>query len=137
MLLVRNCLRVVALDIVTDVVLLIGKLVVVGGIAALSYFVFSGFFTEISFWVPKLNYFWVPMIILIIVSYIVANVFFTVYEMGVDTMFLCFLEDLEMNDGSPEKPYFMSKDLREILHRKNYAPEKADEDETKYERLSG
>ena len=47
--------------------------------------------------------------------------------MAVDTLFLCFLEDLERNDGTPEKPYYMSKSLRKILgkmektaHRANY-----------------
>ena len=35
--------------------------------------------------------------------------------MAVDTLFLCFLEDLERNDGTPEKPYYMSKSLRQIL----------------------
>lgn len=29
------------------------------------------------------------------------------------------VEDLERNDGSPEKPYYMSKDLRKILGKKN------------------
>jgi hypothetical protein len=42
-------------------------------------------------------------------------VFFDVYEMAVDTLFLCFLEDIERNDGTAEKPYYMSKDLRQIL----------------------
>ena len=46
---------------------------------------------------------------------LIADIFFGVYEMAVDTLFLCFLEDIERNDGSPEKPYFMSKDLRKIL----------------------
>ncbi len=35
--------------------------------------------------------------------------FFGVYSMAVDTLFLCFLEDLERNDGTPERPYYMSK----------------------------
>ena len=38
-----------------------------------------------------------------------SSAFFGVYSMAVDTLFLCFLEDLERNDGTPEKPYFMSK----------------------------
>ena len=42
-------------------------------------------------------------------SYSIADVFFDVYEMAVDTVFLCFLEDVERNDGSEERPYFMSK----------------------------
>jgi choline transporter-like protein 2/4/5 len=41
--------------------------------------------------------------------------FFGVYAMAVDTLFLCFLEDLERNDGSMEKPYYMSKSLKKIL----------------------
>ena len=34
--------------------------------------------------------------------------------MAVDTLFLCFLEDLERNDGQ-DKPYYMSKSLKKIL----------------------
>ena len=29
------------------------------------------------------------------------------------------VEDLEMNDGSPDKPYFMSKGMMKILGKKN------------------
>ena len=32
------------------------------------------------------------------------------------------VEDEERNDGSEEKPYFMSKDLRKILGKKNQTP---------------
>jgi choline transporter-like protein 2/4/5 len=32
------------------------------------------------------------------------------------------VEDLERNDGSPEKPYYMSKELMEILGKKNRPP---------------
>ena len=66
-----------------------------------------------------LNYYFVPIIIVVVGTYFIADVFFDVYEMAVDTLFLCFLEDLERNDGSPLKPYFMSKDLRAILNVKN------------------
>ena len=52
---------------------------------------------------------------IVVGSYIIASSFFGVYAMAVDTLFLCFLEDLERNDGSPEKPYYMSKNLKTIL----------------------
>jgi len=39
--------------------------------------------------------------------------------MAVDTLFLCFLEDLERNDGSEERPYSMSISLQKILRRMN------------------
>jgi hypothetical protein len=32
------------------------------------------------------------------------------------------VEDLEMNDGTAEKPYFMSKGLMNILGKKNLKP---------------
>lgn len=33
------------------------------------------------------------------------------FQMLVDTLLLCFCEDVKVNDGSEEKPYFMSKNL--------------------------
>ena len=39
--------------------------------------------------------------------------------MAVDTTFICFLEDSEHNDGSSEKPYYMSKALLDILGKTN------------------
>lgn len=118
-LLTRNCLRVFVLDMVTDLVLLISKLVVVASVGVLAYFFFNHGITFLDNWVPNLNYSLTPVVVLVLLSYIISTVFFTVYEMGVDTIFLCFLEDLEMNDGSPGKPYFMSKGLRKILHKRN------------------
>jgi len=35
---------------------------------------------------------------------------------------VCSVEDLERNDGSAEKPYFMSKNLMKILNKKNKQP---------------
>lgn len=88
-------------------------------------------------------------------AYLIAHGFFSVYNMGVDTLFLCFceclspqyhyswscckctayftvitscfcgaVEDLERNDGSAEKPYFMSKNLMKILNKKNKQPKR-------------
>ncbi|TMS22971.1 Choline transporter-like protein 2 [Larimichthys crocea] len=54
---------------------------------------------------------------LVVGSYLIAHGFFSVYAMCVDTLFLCFCEDLERNDGSSERPYFMSPELHEILSK--------------------
>ena len=37
------------------------------------------------------------------------------------------VEDLERNDGSLEKPYYMSKELKKILGKKNKKPKKIKE----------
>ncbi|XP_024078429.1 choline transporter-like protein 4, partial [Terrapene carolina triunguis] len=112
---------VVVLDKVTDLLLLFGKLLVVGGVGVLGFFFFSGRI-EISdprFRSPSLNYYWLPILTVVVGAYLIAQGFFSVYSMCVDTLFLCFLEDLERNDGSVEKPYYMSTSLMKILNKKN------------------
>ena len=74
------------------------------------------------------------MAIIILGSYAIASTFFSVYSMAVDTIFLCFLEDLDKHglfscvidsylkiynlDGSQENPYYMNEDLMRILEIK-------------------
>jgi len=71
-------------------------------------------------------------------AYAICSCFFHVYDMAVDTTFLCFcesvsryawcgdnanrhcsVEDCELNDGSAQKPYFMSNELKSVLIKKN------------------
>eukprot|EP00092_Neocalanus_flemingeri_P022536 GFUD01024438.1.p1 GENE.GFUD01024438.1~~GFUD01024438.1.p1 ORF type:complete len:770 (+),score=149.75 GFUD01024438.1:193-2502(+) len=114
-LLMRNLVRVVVLDSVVDFLLFLGKLVIVLLTGVASYMTFSGQIPEIKDDIPSLNYFFTPIVFIVIGSYFIASAFFGVYNMAVDTLFLCFLEDLERNDGSVEKPYYMSKSLKKIL----------------------
>lgn len=37
--------------------------------------------------------------------------------MTVDTIFLCYCEDVESNDGSASKPYFMSFGLKNVMEQ--------------------
>ncbi|KAM5325495.1 choline transporter-like protein 4 isoform 2-T2 [Glossophaga mutica] len=123
MLLMRNIVRVVVLDKVTDLLLLFGKLLVVGSVGVLSFFFFTGRIPALGkdFENPHLNYYWLPIMTSIIGAYVIASGFFSVFGMCVDTLFLCFLEDLERNDGSLDRPYYMSKALLKILGKKNDA----------------
>uniref|UniRef100_A0A8C3UPL4 Choline transporter-like protein n=1 Tax=Catharus ustulatus TaxID=91951 RepID=A0A8C3UPL4_CATUS len=66
-----------------------------------------------------------PLQTVIVGSYLIAHGFFSVYGMCVDTLFLCFCEDLERNDGSPERPYYMSPELSEILLKGHLEPSKS------------
>ncbi|XP_062920880.1 choline transporter-like protein 5 isoform X1 [Mobula hypostoma] len=118
-LLMRNVVRVAVLDKVTDFLLFLGKLLIVGGVGVLAFFFFTRRITIIAEEAPSLNYYWVPLATVIFGSYLIAHGFFSVYAMCVDTLFLCFLEDLERNDGSEERPYFMSKTLMKILNKRN------------------
>uniref|UniRef100_A0AAY4BYL4 Choline transporter-like protein n=1 Tax=Denticeps clupeoides TaxID=299321 RepID=A0AAY4BYL4_9TELE len=120
-LLMRNVVRVAVLDKVTDFLLFLGKLLISGSMGVLAFFVFTHKIPVIQEEVPSLNYYWLPLLTVIFGSYLVAHGFFNVYAMCVDTLFLCFCEDLERNDGSPGKPYFMSPGLHKILGRADQA----------------
>ncbi|XP_048198190.1 choline transporter-like protein 2 isoform X1 [Perognathus longimembris pacificus] len=114
-LLMRNIIRVAVLDKVTDFLFLLGKLLIVGSVGILAFFFFTHRIRIVQDTAPPLNYYWVPILTVIVGSYLIAHGFFSVYGMCVDTLFLCFCEDLERNDGSQERPYFMSPELRDIL----------------------
>uniref|UniRef100_A0A8C6YDF7 Choline transporter-like protein n=1 Tax=Naja naja TaxID=35670 RepID=A0A8C6YDF7_NAJNA len=114
-LLMRNIIRVAVLDKVTDFLFFLGKILIVGSVGILAFFFFTQRIKLIQDTAPTLNYYWVPILTVMVGSYLIAHGFFSVYAMCVDTLFLCFCEDLERNDGTPERPYYMSSALSEIL----------------------
>ncbi|XP_045905015.1 choline transporter-like protein 5-B isoform X2 [Micropterus dolomieu] len=118
-LLMRNVLRVAVLDKVTDFLLFLGKLLISGSVGVLAFFFFARKIPAIQAEVPSLNYYWVPLLTVVLGSYMIAHGFFNVYAVCVDTLFLCFLWDLEANDGSPGRPFYMNRTLRKILNKKN------------------
>ncbi|KAH8306254.1 hypothetical protein KR018_005316 [Drosophila ironensis] len=116
-LIMRNFLRVVTLDKVTDFLFFLSKLLLTAGAGVSTYYFLANNPALI-----KLHYNAVPTTVVVIAAFLITSVFFGVYSMAVDTLFLCFLEDCERNDGSPEKPFFMSKQLMKILGKKNTLP---------------
>ncbi|XP_071769585.2 choline transporter-like protein 4 [Centroberyx gerrardi] len=117
-LVMRNVERVVLLDRVTDVVLLFCKLLVVGPVGVLSFYVFSGRIRlPDAFQAEMLNYYWVQIVIVTVGAYIIAQGFFSVYSMCVNTLSICLMEDLERNDGSLERPYYSTRNLMTLLHK--------------------
>ncbi|XP_059201272.1 choline transporter-like protein 5-A [Centropristis striata] len=114
-LLMRNMVRVAVLDRVTDFLLFLGKVVIAGGVGVIAFCFFTQKIPVIQEEVPDLNYYWVPLLTVVIGAYLIANGFFNVYAMCVDTLFLCFCDDLERHDGSSEKPFLMSPELHRIL----------------------
>uniref|UniRef100_A0A8C2DBL0 Choline transporter-like protein n=1 Tax=Cyprinus carpio TaxID=7962 RepID=A0A8C2DBL0_CYPCA len=110
-LLMRNVMRVAVLDKVTDFLLFLGKLLISGSVGEST--VSSVTYRQGNI---KTNRVWT----VIFGSYMIAHGFFNVYAMCVDTLFLCFLLDLEKNDGSVSRPYYMASSLRAILNKKNH-----------------
>lgn len=84
-LLMRNFLRAIALDKVVEFLLFLTKILVTAGMGATTYV----YFMREEF-VEKLHYVQVPVVIVMIGTWLIASVFFGVYSMAVDTLFLCF-----------------------------------------------
>uniref|UniRef100_A0A3Q3JWV0 Choline transporter-like protein n=1 Tax=Monopterus albus TaxID=43700 RepID=A0A3Q3JWV0_MONAL len=113
-----DCLcRVAVLDRVTDFLLFLGKVLIAGGVGVIAFFFFTKKIPVMQEKVPDLNCYWVPLLTVVIGAYLIAHGFFSVYVMCVDTLSLCFCDDLERNDGSSEKPFHMSPELHSILRK--------------------
>ncbi|KAL0216013.1 hypothetical protein P9112_008197 [Eukaryota sp. TZLM1-RC] len=108
-LIMRNLRRVLAITIVGDSLLFLGKLFIAIATGLLGTFVFYGN-ENYNSW-----HFMVALVFLI--SYLVGSMFMGVTEMAVDTIFLCFLEDCERNDGSAQRPYFASEALISYVNK--------------------
>lgn len=84
-LLMRNMLRVFALDQVTSFLFFMAKVLVSMGMGACMYF-----YLEYNKQGVRLNYIVVPAVVVMVITYLISTVFFSVYSMAVDTLFLCF-----------------------------------------------
>ncbi|XP_006888676.1 PREDICTED: choline transporter-like protein 5 [Elephantulus edwardii] len=129
-LLMRNVIKVAVLDTVTEFVLILGKILVAGSIGVMSFLIFTQKSSTILKGPTSLNYYWAPLLTVILGSFMIAHGFFSVYAMCIDTLFICFCDDLERNDGSAEKPYFISPKLHEILTQKTLVPQEQEKLQT-------
>ncbi|XP_059093576.1 choline transporter-like protein 2 isoform X2 [Tigriopus californicus] len=118
-LLLENVLRVAVLTRITNLIILISKLVIMGTSLGISYLMLSHQFQWMNEIVGHVNYIFVPLLLIGFGSFVVASLFLEVYEMGVDTILLSFLIDSKHNDGSKARPYFMSKSMLKLLKRVN------------------
>eukprot|EP00731_Ephydatia_muelleri_P024034 Em0016g305a len=125
-LLLRNIITTVVKDRITGLLFFMGKIAITAAgvwsylAGVLAYLGFGSYVDGGSkLWGGKeLNYFLIPVIALMVATYLIASSFMSVYHMAVDTIFICAMEDLERNDGL-DKPYFMNKELQNILGVKN------------------
>ncbi|XP_032779770.2 choline transporter-like protein 1 isoform X1 [Daphnia magna] len=108
----NNALRVIAINSVGDFILFLGKAGVVTAV------VFIGI--ELIKDKPGVVYIWTPILIAAIFAYLIAHCFISVFEMCIDTVFICFCEDCEINNGQ-DQPYFMSRGLMEFVEKSKKA----------------
>ncbi|XP_069863813.1 choline transporter-like protein 3 isoform X2 [Dipodomys merriami] len=92
-----------------DFIIFLGKVLVV------CYTVFGGL---MAFNYNRVLQVWtVPLLLVAFFAYLVAHSFLSVFGTVLDTLLLCFAVDLETNDGSAEKPYFMDQEFLSFVKR--------------------
>ncbi|XP_071119389.1 choline transporter-like protein 1 [Haliotis cracherodii] len=110
LLLLANILRVAAINSIGSFVLFLAKM----GCVAVTVVIGNEFFKTRD----DINYVWAPLTAVGAVAFAITHCFMLVYEITMDTIFLCFCEDCEENDGVT-KPYFMSKNLMLFVNNVN------------------
>ncbi|XP_037354891.1 choline transporter-like protein 3 isoform X1 [Talpa occidentalis] len=108
-LLSKNSSHLTSVNCFGDFIIFLGKVLVVcftvfGGLMAFNYN------RVLQVWA-------IPLLLVAFFAYLVAHSFLSVFETVLDALFLCFAVDLETNDGSSEKPYFMDQEFLSFIKR--------------------
>ena len=116
---VNNCLRFLVLVHITEWVLFCGTI----SICACNTYLFYQYLQ----WTDEFDQLilrWTPIVVMILITYLIASLFFSVYDMAIKSLFICFLQDLEENDGSIQRPYVMNNELLRLVHKTNIVEKK-------------
>nr|XP_026646295.1 choline transporter-like protein 3 isoform X1 [Zonotrichia albicollis] len=109
--LARNSAKLASISCFGDFLLFLGKVFVVcftvfGGLMAFNYH------RQLQAWV-------VPLLLVGFFAYLMSHSLLSVFEVTADAMFLCFAIDMETNDGTAEKPYFVDQELLTFVSQSN------------------
>lgn len=110
-LIMKNALRCAMINSVGDFLLLLCKLAVTVLSVGLAILWFQVPINNIE----AFKFSILPLVVVALIAFLISHSFFTVYEMVIDALMVCFCEDLEANDGSEERPYYMSKSLKAFV----------------------
>ena len=108
-LIARNILRIGAVLTISHLAILAGKLFVMAFATATSYYYFTGGYSD------KLHDFVAPTILVMIISWMTASMFFDVLQMAFDSLLMCYVSDDEANNG---EPIFAAPKMRDFVKEK-------------------
>ncbi|XP_046396983.1 choline transporter-like protein 1 isoform X2 [Ischnura elegans] len=110
-----NSLRLMAINSVGDWVLSLAKIIVVIGTLFFGILLIQA--------KDGVQHAWVPLVLSGIFSYAIAHSFMSVYEMAIDSIFMCFCEECEINNGVKDTSH-LSPQLLEFMNRHDNAKER-------------
>jgi stress response protein SCP2 len=118
-----NAAQYAVLSFISDILLFLGKLCSIALVGIVSYIWVDQAYASGSDGVciespgnkckTQLNSTLMPVIISCLFAYFITSAFMAVYEMGIDTILLCYFWDKEINKGGP---YAMSSDLKKLVN---------------------
>ena len=94
-LILRNAFRIAAVSYVSAAVLAIGKLFISSVTTVAAYFVMMEQMED-----DRLNHVAGPLVLVFFISYVLADMFMDVFEVGIATILHCFVADEEMFSGN-------------------------------------
>ena len=109
-LLLSNAKHVMLLNCISGFCLFLGKVsvVIITGFAG-----YSWFRTKLGPTAPQAEFI-VPVTIACFLSFLIATSFLNVYEIAIDTLFLCFCDDQQRNNGG-DRPYYSTARLQRYM----------------------
>ena len=102
-----------ATSMITNYLMILGKIVITGASLAVGYVWMNALPAE-----DQPTSLFVPLLCTGLLAFGVAATFLLVYDIAIDTILVLFLIDLDKNDGSNEKPYYMPVSLAKMEHVK-------------------
>ena len=116
---ISNPLRLLVIDRTTEFLIFISKMMITISMGVLSFFFFTKRIPNANDFVPELNYYFIPILLILCGTYVISTCFFSVYSMAVDTLFICALEDLNLQEKNPKHQMMMPKGLKRVFRVKN------------------
>lgn len=103
-LILANALRLAVVNVVGDALIILGKLCVAAGAGLIAFAMSNSAYYNDAKNYPEtyLSSAILPIALAVLVGYVVAQIFFSVYDMAIDTVMLSFCEDCEAHDGTPQ-----------------------------------
>jgi hypothetical protein len=108
-LLLTNAVRVATLNWVGDFALFLGRVFVAGACTVAAVFLFPVA-------KPDVQNIVVPAVLVFLCAWLAGAAFTSIFEMGIDSMFICYLEDEERNDGTPGREKYASQELQDYIN---------------------
>jgi choline transporter-like protein 2/4/5 len=113
-LLVLNILRVGTINFIGDFVLFLGKICISLFATVICYALIEINNDYINIW-KEIQYPIVPSLVVLILAFIISTLFMNIYETCIDTVFLCFCYDCDLNRHNVKDEFYAPPSLKKLI----------------------